>query len=499
MLNKKTPLYHYMNEPPKKAELVGRPPDTNMLPAFDPAYVEGAVKPFFLSTKYEGEPPLLPMIDLAFSKEAAVQPHIFGMLYDNWTPSMDEEGVTVFLRGYEKRGPNNERKRIYFSAVTPDLYDPMYSDKIKHFLDYLFDDQNEGKPLMHRYYQRLFDMYWDLHLGVTGKDIPPEVREIGTSFITVLGFWNPTMQVVYENYMRVRRLRPFLKEWIDKRIQDIIDRRVPNPEKTMVYYWIKNGELGENFRRKDMVFECFHNFLAFSQWGNTLYNIMARLEPTNGDPAVRSWFEKTMNDGPDESDKSTFTRLDRFVMELFRTISPNAGSGSTLTAMQQPFGTTHPGYSTIITPHSATSRDPLNWKNPNEFDPERYKQAPTSEQNDESKAKQVGLTQSPFSREDFQVKDGRHASITNSAFGAVYPHVDDEAYPLCDTAGYAPFGFGYRRCAGEFLTVGFIKDLIRKVWNNKLSFIRLNIDHLELLPVGPRTVVPDNIGFKRTR
>jgi len=62
---------------------------------FDPAYVEGAVKPFFLSTKYEGEPPLLPMIDFALNKEGAVQPHIFGMLYDNWTPNMDEEGVPV--------------------------------------------------------------------------------------------------------------------------------------------------------------------------------------------------------------------------------------------------------------------------------------------------------------------------------------------------------------------------------------------------------------------
>jgi hypothetical protein len=76
--------------------------------------------------------------------------------------------------------------------------------------------------------------------------------------------------------------------------------------------------------------------------------------------------------------------------------------------------------------------------------------------------------------------------------------VDDKAYPLCDTAGYAPFGFGYRRCAGEFLTVGFFKDLLRKVWSKKIAFIRLNIDHPELLPVGPRTVVPDNIGFKRT-
>jgi hypothetical protein len=48
----------------------------------------------------------------------------------------------------------------------------MYSDKIKHFLDYLFDDQNEGKPLMQKYYQRYFDMYWDLHLGVRAETSP---------------------------------------------------------------------------------------------------------------------------------------------------------------------------------------------------------------------------------------------------------------------------------------------------------------------------------------
>src|SRR5215471_14050248 len=337
-----------------------------MPPTFNPAYVQGAVKPFFLGSIYQGERPLLPMIDLAFSKEAAMPAHLVGMLYDHWELNMEEEGLTVFIQGYQKRGPHNERKRIYYSAVTPDLYGPMYSHKIKRFLDSLFDEQNEGKPLMHQYCQRYFDLYWDLHLGVTGDDIPPEVRQIGQSFVAVFGFRYPTLQVVHDNYMRVRQLRQLLKDWVDQRVQDLIDGRVPNPEKTLVYYWIKNGMLGENFRRKDMVFECFHNFLAFSQWGNTLYHMMARLEATHGDPAARSWFEKTMKDGPDESDKSTFTRLDRFVMELFRTISPNAGSGSTLPAMQQPFGTTHPGFGTMVTLHSETSRDPLIWKNPNE-------------------------------------------------------------------------------------------------------------------------------------
>lgn len=132
------------------------------------------MKPFFLNAKYEGEPSLLPMIDVSLSKEAAIPPHIFGMLYDNRTPNTDEDGVTVFLRGYEKRGPNNERKTIQLSRRT-------YTVRCTQtrFLDYLFDDQNEGKPVMQRY----FDTYWDLHLRVRGEDIQPEVREIGTSFI----------------------------------------------------------------------------------------------------------------------------------------------------------------------------------------------------------------------------------------------------------------------------------------------------------------------------
>ena len=92
-----------------------------------------------------------------------------------------------------------------------------------------------------------------------------------------------------------------LKEWIDGRVQAVIDGKVAAPDETFVYYWLKNGGGGEHFRRKDIVFECFHNFLAFSQWGNMVYQTMAALGTTNGDPAVRTWFARAMSQDADDA------------------------------------------------------------------------------------------------------------------------------------------------------------------------------------------------------
>ena len=53
-----------------------------------------------------------------------------------------------------------------------------------------------------------FNIYWNLHLGVKADAIPPQVRVIGESFNTVLAFRDPTLPIVYENYMAVRSLLP---------------------------------------------------------------------------------------------------------------------------------------------------------------------------------------------------------------------------------------------------------------------------------------------------
>jgi hypothetical protein len=256
----------------------------NSIPSyFDRDYVEHVVIPFFLTSIYEGERPVLPMIDVALSKDNALPYDLMGLIYNDWRPT-PEEGVTVFLQALEERGENNLRKRIYFSAVTPDLYRPMYQAKVAAFFAQLLDAQYAGKLFMRHYLDYYFDIYWDLHVGVKGEAIVPEVRQIGESFNTVLAFRNPQLPIVYENYVKVRALRDFLKKWIDQKVKDVADWRVPNPEKTLAWYWLKNAGNGEHFASKDIVFECFDIFVAFSQWANTIFGIMSRLSKDSGRP-----------------------------------------------------------------------------------------------------------------------------------------------------------------------------------------------------------------------
>ena len=220
--------------------------------------------------------------------------------------------MTVFLEGLEKRGDNNLRKRIYFSAVTPDLYKPMYGAKVTAFFDKILDQQFVNKPFMRHYLDHHFDLYWDLHLGVTGDSIPFQVRQIGEAFNTVLAYRNPLLPITHNNYMKVRELLDFLKTWIDGRLGDIQSGKTKNPEKTMAYYWMKNAGDGSHFSKKDVVFECSHNFVALSQWGNTIFGIMSRLSEDGGDPAVRTSFQKTMSGNFDNANGAPFPPLELF-------------------------------------------------------------------------------------------------------------------------------------------------------------------------------------------
>jgi hypothetical protein len=348
---------------------------------------------------------------------------------------------------------------------------------------------------------------------VKGDAIPPQARTIGESFNSVLAFRDPIQQIVYDNYMTVRALLSFLRKWIDERLDDISNSRIANPERTIAWYWLKNAGDGAHFGKKDVIFECFHNFVAFSQWGNTIFGIMSRLSQDGGDPNIRAAFEKTMSGNYDSAGGAPYTPLEMFVMELFRVISPNGGSLSAISDTRNPaasdnYGDTvspvvrvgqpyeRNGY--MISPHTTTSFDPRHWTNPQQFDPDRYRNVPTSAQVDEAKSKQIGFAKCPFDLTTMRVNDGRNAGMANSAFGTVFGVIDGKPLPVCDYAGFAPFGFGYRRCPGEQLTIEVFAEFLRKVWRDKITFRNLNLPNPRQVPIGPNAVIADNITFARS-
>jgi cytochrome P450 len=149
---------------------------------------------------------------------------------------------------------------------------------------------------------------------------------------------------------------------------------------------------------------------------------------------------------------------------------------------------------TVLKPASFA---PSQWEDPQEFNPDRYINAPTASHIGESEAKAIGFAKCPFGKTTFPVSDGRKAEIANSAFGTVFGVVDGKPLPICDHAGYAPFGFGYRRCPGEQLNVAVFGDFIRTVWASKIEFELLAIPNPAKLPAWPVIVIDDNIGFSR--
>ena len=123
---------------------------------------------------------------------------------------------------------------------------------------------------------------------------------------------------------------------------------------------------------------------------------------------------------------------------------------------------------------------------------------PTSSQIDEAKCQQIGFARCPFDSSAFHVADGRKADLVNSGFGTVFGVVDGKPLPVVDYAGFAPFGFGYRRCPGEQLTIQVFEDFLRKVWKDKIEFVKLDIANPGQVPIGPNAVIDDNIGFTRS-
>lgn len=460
-------------------------------------YIEHVIAPAILMKMFDGGALPLPMVDTAFSKKNALTPHLWGIFYDSWKPT-PADGNSVFLTALEDRGDDNLRKRLFFSAVTPDLYKTMYRGKILAFLDRLFAPDNAGKPFMQLYADAYCDLYWDLHLGLTGGAIPDDVRKLVSSFHGVISHSSPWQPEFHNNYMTIRALRPAMMAWIASGIDAVAAGTTPEADKTFVYYWLRNAAGHEQvFTRKDMAFECFSDLLAMSQWGQTIYLLIRKLSQPPGQEDAddyRSHIAAALQASPDGGQAPGQTPILRVVHEIYRLLCPNFGSISPLAVSKldesKPFGAEF-----AVVPHALNCTAPAQWKNPGAFDPDRYLTAPTSAQIGQDFAAGAGLAKCPFDITAFPVSDGRDVTIKNSGFGTVYGEIGGHPMPVIDHAGFAPFGFGYRRCPGEQLSHQFLGEFLQETARRNIVFRDLNLADPTMVPTGPGSVMPDQYGF----
>ena len=60
------------------------------LPDFEADYVDHVIVPFVQNSVFEGQRPVLPMIDVALTKENALPSDLWGLLSESWEPAPEE-------------------------------------------------------------------------------------------------------------------------------------------------------------------------------------------------------------------------------------------------------------------------------------------------------------------------------------------------------------------------------------------------------------------------
>ena len=451
----------------------------------------------------------LPMIEENFKKFGGLAPHMRGLLWDNWQYPVDE-GTTVFLQNYENRGTNNLKKKAYFSGLTADLYERHYEPKVKTLFNSMFASENQNRPLMQIYEDGYLNLYWDLHLQTSAENIPDFAKTIGLDFINCWAIFTPILpdnlelSVNFKNsYENVRKLRPDLLNWVSENVQRI--RNNPNDFRDcFVHYWLQNDGTGEGaFSNEDITFECFHNYLALSQWGHTIYRIMnlLRLDNQTEDAlSAKQKFEDVMLQA-DIKDERGFSPLDYYTFELFRVIVPNGASISAYEATGQYSDSV---YEINAHSHVTMANSPIHWEdsvrqdngfNKAPFNPDRYQDVLMSNEINLAGLKQgLGISACPYQPSAITTEDGR--TIENNLFGTTYSKTaEGVTCPVIETAGYPPFGFGYRRCPGEILTVNVFKTFLRYIWEHSIEFKQLNQPSLQSMPIAPGTFITDDIGM----
>jgi hypothetical protein len=399
--------------------------------------------------------------------------------FDFFNVNQDDPRSTLFVTNLDHRGPDNYLKKVYMNATKCSVMD-YYKEKTNQFINSVFTLITVKRmPVLSTFFNELITFFLDLHLGYA--DHPDYVVKYFKIFAEVVAI------EAGDQIPTPARNEMLMYGWthVDCVINYIAQRVLAIEENqdtsTIAYWWLAAG-----LPTQSVISEALHNMVAFLQFLNTLYLIIRdKVEgtpvppstpPTAPNRITYDFFGKYAT-ALTETDKLNVTR------EMYRLLVPNSASFSHIIQQNPttPWIESYHLHQLIMIEAYATQ-----FHNPGayyHYDTTKY----TPFNTDFTCTCPMGPTgpipiDNPASQFITSPVDNQTVlDICNPKMMPVYP-----------TALYAPFGFGYRRCAGEFLAMMIGMKLLERF--KDVSYVFKTPDpNGPLIPLAPFVRVPDNL------
>ena len=455
---------------------------------------------------------------------------------DMFTVDSTDPNLSVFLTDLEDRGfdsmGDNYKKRAYMWAFNCQNT-KKYSKRMDKMLNAWYSDiVVNRKGVLKSFNDQVIRFLLNVHIG--DDNYPDYVLKYFQFFADIVGFGDPTTPGRDEKMLFGHANTPCVREYFFQRKQFVMENDLDD---TIVYHWTRAGVPTEN-----LVMETIHNMIAFIQLNNTMFRIVRNqlyfenaLVPPPSNPLetpVVNYFDK-YNQASNEMEKLNLVR------EIFRLEVPNNGS----------FSREYNGASR----QSIHVHQPIMIVNSGgipqyrTYDTSKYNQFKTSFSQCQGQGQGHGQYHCPGQSQGYghgqrygqyhcqghgQGKGQGHGqgkgqgkgkgkgqghgqgkghgqyhcqgpecgTVSRQAEEFVISPVDNETVlpsdntkmiPVYPSPIYAPFGLGYRRCAGEVFVYLFTLKLLNRISN--LKFRQDGTITTPTVPLAPFTVAPNNI------
>ena len=362
------------------------------------------------------------------------------------------ESWTLFLTNFDDRGYSgplslpewqlaNYQKKVYMNALSLDKLQ-FYLPKIEAFVNTSFSDiSTYGKPLVSSFEENLVLFFLRIHIG--NQDYPDYVIKWFSDFVKFVGIGDPSNPERAQLLMYGNTTSPLIFEYFRLKNIEVIS----NADKSCIAYWWNQAGLSS----KALVFECVHNIVAFSQFTNVIFSVVyAGLHPINPlNPALPQYknFLVEYTAAPTSDDKLNVVR------EAYRILAPNSASFSLVKPVvpdANVLKARHFHQSIMISNLPGTQPQQLGAYFT--FNPTQYNANFRTNLDN-----LVGLPVVTNILETSTTSSLDQETVVDTSTLPVRPIV-----PIFPKPIYAPFGVGYRRCAGEMLSYLITEKLFSK-------------------------------------